>query len=67
MTIKLPELGVEITLDGKGNGSITSNLGLDHVESLLLAHACAGVDVTHPAYIAGVKTALDAISNHSEE
>jgi hypothetical protein len=36
----------------------------DVVESIILADACAGVDVTAPAYIAGIETALDAITNH---
>lgn len=37
---------------------------LDAIESLVLAHAVAGVDVTTPAYQEGLETALDAISMH---
>lgn len=33
------------------------------IESLLLAHACAGVDVTAANYIAGIEVALEAIVN----
>lgn len=38
---------------------------LEAIESLILAHACAGVDVESPAYIEGINTALEAIDNHS--
>ena len=57
-------------------GRITSNLHhggsddsdyqaiIDGIESLILAHACAGVDIRAPAYIAGIETAVEAASNH---
>ena len=63
--------------DKPGSGSITSDLraagaasdrqfnaAIDGLESLILAHACAGVDVESPAYIEGVETAVEAIANH---
>ena len=31
---------------------------------LLLAHACAGVEMESPAYIEGIETAVEAIANH---
>jgi hypothetical protein len=34
---------------------------MDAVESMVLGHACAGVDVESPAYIEGLETAIDAI------
>lgn len=37
---------------------------MDGLESLILAHACAGMDVQSPAYIEGIKTAVEAISNN---
>ena len=37
---------------------------IDVLEALILAHACAGVDVESPAYIEGIETAVDAIGNH---
>ncbi len=40
------------------------NSAIDGLESLMLAHACAGVDVQDGRYVAGVGAALDAISNH---
>ena len=38
-------------------------LGIDAIESLILAHAVAGIDITTPAYIEGIETAIDAIIN----
>jgi hypothetical protein len=37
---------------------------VDALESLILAHAVAGVDVTSPAYLEGLDTAVDAISDN---
>ena len=37
---------------------------VDGLESLILAHACAGVDVESPAYVEGIETAVEAITNH---
>jgi hypothetical protein len=39
------------------------NAALDGLEALILAHACAGVDVTAPVYLEGIETAVDAIVN----
>jgi hypothetical protein len=59
-----------------GSGSIVSDLraaeatanrqynaAIDGIEALILAHACAGVDVESPAYIEGIETTVDAIAN----
>ncbi len=65
--------------DAPGIGSIVSDLhavsrsakdrqynsAIDGLESLILAHACAGVDVVSPAYVEGVETAVEAIANHA--
>ena len=40
------------------------NSAIDGVEAVVLAHACAGVDVTHPDYVRGLVGALEVISNH---
>jgi hypothetical protein len=40
------------------------NAGLDALEGLILAHAIAGIDITTPAYLEGVQTALDALGNN---
>ena len=49
---------------GKSAGDRFFNAAIDGLESLILAHACAGVDVKSPAYIEGIETAVDAITNH---
>lgn len=36
---------------------------MDALESILLAHACAGIDVTSPAYVDGLETAINACAN----
>lgn len=35
----------------------------DAIESLVLAHACAGIDVSSDAYVEGLDTCLEAIAN----
>jgi hypothetical protein len=56
-------------------GDVTSNLhedgespelkaALDAVESLVVGHAMAGIDIKSPAYLEGIETAVDSISNH---
>ena len=37
---------------------------INALESLILAHACAGIDVASPAYIEGLRSSLEAITNH---
>jgi hypothetical protein len=34
------------------------------VESMILAHFCAGIDVASPAYVQGIRDAVEAIANH---
>lgn len=79
-TIKLPCFGIKITLDEKGGGSIESALNdhaldddtincsimsqMDALESIILAHAIAGIDIESPAYIEGIETAVEACSNN---
>lgn len=55
-----------------GSGHIESTLYKDgmftkkeaHViESLILAHACAGIDVTSPKYIEGLFTVYEGLGN----
>ena len=38
-------------------------VGLDAIEALVLAHACAGVDVLSPAYCEGIETAVEKVYN----
>jgi len=60
---------------GRRSGSVTSSLhtcekngegfnaAMDAVESMVLAHACAGIDVTDPRYVEGLRTCIDACAN----
>jgi hypothetical protein len=40
------------------------NAAVDGLESLILAHACAGVDVEAPGYLEGIETAVQAICDN---
>ena len=70
--IQLGVYNIEIRLNGTG-GSIVSSLGgganhqysaaINGMESLLLALACSGVDVTTPKVKEAIETTVDAISN----
>ncbi len=42
----------------------TFNSCIDAIEAVILAHACAGIDVKSPAYLEGIETAQYAISNN---
>lgn len=59
-------------------GGVSSNLHDEHespaqraafdaIESMVLAHALAAVDVASPAYLEGIETAVDAITNELDE
>jgi hypothetical protein len=76
---RLQRLGIVVELSANGGGAILASplkdgredgsqeellAALDAVESVILAHACAGVDVESPAYQTGIETALEAITNH---
>jgi hypothetical protein len=43
------------------------NTSIDALESLILAHACAGIDVEAYGYVEGIRTALQAISKEYED
>ena len=73
--IELPCYGIKVTLGGTGAGSIISDMheqgggddwgsGVDGIEALILAHACAGIDITAPAYVQGIQTAVEACGNN---
>ena len=55
--------GRKITSDLKG-GNRLCRAAMDAIESLVLGHACAGVDVASPAYIEGIETAGEACCNN---
>ena len=73
-TYTIPEFGITVTVDG-GAGTIESDLkrhmigddGYEMIEdqvlaleSLILGHACAGIDVAAPAYVQGLRSSLEA-------
>jgi hypothetical protein len=47
-----------------GAGASLYNAAMDGIEALILAHACAGVDVRSPAYVEGIETAVEAVATH---
>tara|TARA_Y100000310_G_scaffold56232_1_gene51579 strand:+ start:23458 stop:23700 length:243 start_codon:yes stop_codon:yes gene_type:complete len=77
-TIKLPIGECEIVLGHSSGGTISTdwkvdtmdegdveyNGAIDGIEALVLAHACAGVDVESPAYLEGIETAIDGAANN---
>ena len=46
-----------------GEDQIGLKAAFDAMQSLILGHACAGVDVTSAAYHEGLQTAVDAVLN----
>ena len=40
------------------------NIAMDGIESLILAHACAGINISAPAYLKGIRTAIDACGHN---
>ncbi|MBN3776890.1 hypothetical protein G3O06_04805 [Burkholderia sp. Ac-20345] len=72
--IRLAAYDIVITLLPQGGGVIESSLhddddsseakaALDGLESMMLAHAVAGIDIRLPAYLEGIETAVEAIWN----
>jgi len=47
----------------EGSDDAAYDSAIDGLESLILAHACAGIDISKPKYREGIATALEAISN----
>ncbi len=42
------------------------NAAIDGLESLILAQACAGIDITTDQYAQAVRVAVEAIANHMQ-
>lgn len=78
MKIKIGQYKIIVDISGKF-GRISSNLkddcevpdnecigcaAIDGLESLILGHACAGIDVTSAKYVEGIKSALEGIGNN---
>lgn len=73
-TIQLPAHGIVINVNRKSGNIHSSELedknaspeykaAIVALLNLVLAHACAGVDVEAPAYIEGIEVAVDSIAN----
>jgi len=73
-TIELRIFGIVVALDPHSGGAITDelheegednyNYAMDGITSMILAHACAGVDIESPAYLKGIEDAVYACENN---
>jgi hypothetical protein len=78
-TYEIPEYGITVTVSTSTRGTIVSELSkelapdgddlegkasADALEALILAHACAGMDVSLDSYVHGLRTAVEAIANN---
>ena len=81
-TLEIPCYGITIKYDNenKAGAVLTSqmkepetaenaffNAAIDGIESMILAHFCAGVDVLERGYIKGIETAIESIANNVGE
>ena len=81
-TLEIKSLGIKLNFDenDKGCAAIASdmkdkdtpsnslfNAAVDGLESLILAHFCAGIDVESAAYVEGLETAYNAIGQNMDE
>lgn len=72
--IKLPVYDMVIELDNNGVGTISSSLKepkqnhwnaiVDGIEAMVLACACAGLDVENPEFLEAVETAVEGACNN---
>lgn len=75
-TYTIPEYKITIVVQDKKVRTIESDLKsltnssleagefyavIDTIESLLSAHACAGIDISSQAYVEGLKTCLETL------
>jgi hypothetical protein len=62
------EITSELTKHVIGNEPTENDFELkgavNAIESLIVAHACSGIDVGSEAYVTGLDSALEAIANH---
>ena len=79
-TIEIGCYGIVIELDGEGGGQILAsdlkkdpmrhddniayNAAMDALESTILAHACAWIDVCSPEYLIGLQTTVEACADN---
>jgi hypothetical protein len=53
-----------ISEEESGEEQSCYNYAITAIEALILAHACAGVDVESHAYITGINVTIDAAANN---
>jgi hypothetical protein len=58
--------GLSETLMGSEpyEGDFEIDGAINALESLILGHACAGIDISSKAYVEGLDTAIEAIANN---
>jgi hypothetical protein len=54
----------EAAADGDDD-AIAYNTAIDGLEALVLAQACAGIDITTPEYLKALEVAVEAIYNNT--
>ena len=80
ITLPCYDIVVVLSFDEEGNidaSTISANLkeeeneenelynaACDGIESMILAHAAAGIDIESPAYIEGIETAVESCANN---
>ena len=60
--VDLRDPAIEELAEGESDSDY--NFAISGIEALVLAHACAGVDVESDAYIEGINTAVAAAANN---
>lgn len=75
----LPCYGITVRISEDCFGNIESTIGeslredsldevgqaaADAVEAMILAHACAGVDIESQSYVQGIESAMESIANN---
>ncbi len=57
----------DLHISGAGEEMREYEASVNTLESLILAQACAGIDITTPSYIKSIETVIDAWTNCLEE
>jgi hypothetical protein len=57
------DFGVQLTKQAERYEFLCHRAAVDALESIILGHACAGIDISTPAYIEGIETAVQALTN----
>lgn len=57
---------LELEDEDEMEGRLDYNKMMDALESIILAHSLAGIDITTPAYMEGIETACNACAKATE-